>query len=93
MGTATTRLTVFPDVANLPLRDPVMLARAAATLDRLTGGRVAVGLGSGAFWDGIAALGGPRRTPGDARRATAEAIDLMKAWWSGLRPLTHEGVH
>lgn len=93
MGTATTRLTVFPDVANLPLRDPAMLARAAATLDRLTGGRVAVGLGSGAFWDGIAALGGPRRTPGEARRATAEAIELMKAWWSGQRPLTYEGAH
>ncbi len=53
---------VFPDVANLPLRGPVMLARSAATLDLITGGRVAVGVGTGVFWDGIHALGGPRRT-------------------------------
>jgi NAD(P)-dependent dehydrogenase (short-subunit alcohol dehydrogenase family) len=36
----TTRASVFPDVANLPLRPPTMLAKAAASLDLLSGGRV-----------------------------------------------------
>src|SRR6266516_7078417 len=35
----TERITVFPDVANLPLRPPAMLAKAAASLDILSGGR------------------------------------------------------
>src|SRR6195256_6911641 len=35
----TKRVTVFPDVANLPLRPPAMLAKAAASLDLLSGGR------------------------------------------------------
>ncbi|MBA2634894.1 MAG: LLM class flavin-dependent oxidoreductase, partial [Chloroflexi bacterium] len=46
----TTSLRFFPDVANLPLRPPAMLAKQAATLDRLSGGRFELGLGAGAFW-------------------------------------------
>ena len=59
----TERIRLFPDVANLPLRPPAVLARAAASLDLLSGGRVELGLGAGAFWDAIEANGGPRRTP------------------------------
>src|SRR6201995_2912404 len=62
----TTNVRVAPNVANLPLRPPAMLARSVASLDRLSGGRVELGLGAGAFWDGVAALGGPRRTPGES---------------------------
>ncbi len=50
---ATERVHIFPNVANLPLRPPVMLAKAAATLDVLSGGRVELGLGAGAFREGI----------------------------------------
>ncbi|HEX8631004.1 MAG TPA: LLM class flavin-dependent oxidoreductase, partial [Catenuloplanes sp.] len=50
----TTRLRVLPNVANLPLRPPAVLARAAASLDILSGGRVELGLGAGAFADGVA---------------------------------------
>jgi alkanesulfonate monooxygenase SsuD/methylene tetrahydromethanopterin reductase-like flavin-dependent oxidoreductase (luciferase family) len=60
----TERITVFPDVANLPLRPPSMLAKAAATLDILSGGRLELGLGAGGFWDGIRAYDGQVRTPG-----------------------------
>ena len=62
----TTAIRVAPNVANLPLRPPVVLARAAATLDLLSSGRVELGLGAGAFWDAVVAAGGPRRTPKEA---------------------------
>src|SRR5207237_5929687 len=60
----TERLTVFPDVANLPLRPPAMLAKAAASLDLLSGGRVELGLGAGGFWPGTKAYDRPLRAPG-----------------------------
>src|SRR2546421_6129304 len=58
----TERISVFPDVANLPLRPPAMLAKATATLDKLSGGRVELGLGAGGFWPAIKAYGGPEPT-------------------------------
>src|SRR2546426_498715 len=59
----TERITVFPDVANLPLRPPAVLAKAAATLDLLSGGRVELGLGAGGVWEGIKATGASTRRP------------------------------
>ena len=58
-----------------------VLARSVASLDILSGGRVELGLGAGAFWDGIAAIGGPRLTPGQSVDALAEAIDVIRAIW------------
>ncbi|GAA3382904.1 LLM class flavin-dependent oxidoreductase [Cryptosporangium minutisporangium] len=78
----TTRLRVTPNVVNLPLRPPAVLAKSVASLDLLTGGRVELGLGSGAFWDGIAALGGRRLTPAQAVDALAEAIGVIRALWA-----------
>ncbi|XVQ83044.1 LLM class flavin-dependent oxidoreductase [Microbispora siamensis] len=78
----TERVRLFPDVVNLPLRPPAVLARAAASLDILSGGRVELGLGSGAFWDGIAAMGGPRHSPGEAVDALEEAIAVLRALWA-----------
>lgn len=46
MAMRTRRIQVFPDVANLPVRPPAILAKAAASLDLLTGGRVELGLGA-----------------------------------------------
>src|SRR5947208_1516150 len=42
----TQRISVFPDVGNLPLRRPRMIAKAAASLDVLSGGRFELGLGA-----------------------------------------------
>jgi alkanesulfonate monooxygenase SsuD/methylene tetrahydromethanopterin reductase-like flavin-dependent oxidoreductase (luciferase family)/hemerythrin-like domain-containing protein len=90
----TTNVRVAPNVANLPLRPPVVLARSAASLDILSGGRVALGLGAGAFWDAIAANGGPRLTPGQAVDALDEAIDIIRATWNaGGGPVHHHGRH
>ncbi len=87
----TKNIRFFPDVANLPLRPPAMLAKAAASLDILSGGRIELGLGAGAFWDAIAAMDGPRRSPGEARRALEEAIRVMRLVWSEERSLRFDG--
>jgi len=78
----TQRIAIFPDVACLPLRPPAMLAKAAATLDQLSGGRFELGLGAGGFWDAIAAMDGPRRTPGESISALEEAIQVVRLMWS-----------
>jgi hemerythrin-like domain-containing protein len=90
----TTNIRVAPNVANLPLRPPLVLARSAASLDILSGGRVELGLGAGAFWDAIAASGGPQRTPGEGVDALAEAVEIVRAVWDARgAPVNHHGTH
>jgi alkanesulfonate monooxygenase SsuD/methylene tetrahydromethanopterin reductase-like flavin-dependent oxidoreductase (luciferase family) len=93
LAARTSRVRLVPDVANLPLRPPAMLAKAAASLDVLSGGRVELGLGTGAFWDGIAAMGGPRRTPKESVDALEEAITVLRAFWRGDDPMRVDGEH
>lgn len=93
VAAVTTRVGFFPDVANLPLRPPAMMAKAAASLDVLSGGRFELGLGAGNFWDAIAAYGGPRRQPRDALAALEEAISVIRLVWSGERNLRFSGTH
>src|SRR5918997_104656 len=83
------------NVFTLPRRPPAVLARAAASLDLLSGGRFELGLGAGAFWDAIEAMGGPQRTPGQAVDALEEAIDVIRAIWdvSGRAGVRVDGEH
>ncbi len=87
----TERIRFFPDVANLPLRPPATLAKAAATLDILSGGRLELGLGAGGFWDAIKAYDGPVRTAGESVSALAEAIQVIRLLWSGQHGIKFEG--
>lgn len=87
----TERIRVFPDVANLALRPPTMLAKASATLDQLSGGRFDLGLGSGGFWQAIEAFGGPNRTPGEALQSLEEGIEIIRRFWSGGRAIRFDG--
>jgi alkanesulfonate monooxygenase SsuD/methylene tetrahydromethanopterin reductase-like flavin-dependent oxidoreductase (luciferase family) len=91
----TSRVHVAPNVLNLPLRPPAVVARAAASLDILSGGRVELGLGAGAFWDGIEAMGGARLTPGQSVDALDEAIDVIRTLWAVEQPgaARVEGTH
>src|ERR1700758_1704465 len=89
----TERIHVAGNVLNLPLRPPAVLARAAASLDILSGGRVELGIGAGAFWDAIAAMGGPRRTAGESVDALREAIAVIRALWTPGRGAWLPGRH
>lgn len=78
LAARTSRLRFFPDVANLPLRGPTMIAKAAASLDVMSGGRFELGLGAGSFWDAVGGMGGPRRSGREAADALEEAIPIIR---------------
>jgi alkanesulfonate monooxygenase SsuD/methylene tetrahydromethanopterin reductase-like flavin-dependent oxidoreductase (luciferase family) len=81
----TETVRVFADVGNLPLRPPATLAKAAATLDLLSGGRFELGIGAGGFLDAAHAMGAPALSPGDSLAALEEGVAVMRSMWSGER--------
>jgi alkanesulfonate monooxygenase SsuD/methylene tetrahydromethanopterin reductase-like flavin-dependent oxidoreductase (luciferase family) len=91
----TSRIRLAPNLIDLPLRPPAVVARAVAGLDILSGGRVELGIGAGNRWDAIEAMGGPRRTPGQSVDALDEAIDVIRALWDveEPEPATFDGSH
>jgi alkanesulfonate monooxygenase SsuD/methylene tetrahydromethanopterin reductase-like flavin-dependent oxidoreductase (luciferase family) len=93
LAAKTRQIHFMPDVADLPLRPPPMLAKAVATLDRLTDGRAEIAIGAGAFWDAIAGMGGPRRAPGDAVAATTEALEILRDAFAGTGRVVSPGQH
>lgn len=86
VASRTKQIHVSGNVLNLPLRQPAVLARSAASLDLLSGGRLELGLGTGAFWDGIEAMGGRRLTPGQSIDALEEAITIIREIWATDKP-------
>jgi probable F420-dependent oxidoreductase len=82
VGAHTERVQLGTAVLVLPLRDPVLVAKQAATLDRFTGGRVILGVGIGAYREEFLAQW-PRRA--DARRG-----DLLDEGLEALRRLLTE---
>jgi alkanesulfonate monooxygenase SsuD/methylene tetrahydromethanopterin reductase-like flavin-dependent oxidoreductase (luciferase family) len=91
----TDRIRVFPNLANLPLRPPAVLARTAATLDVLSDGRFELGIGAGAqqLWDAIVAEGGPRRDAAESLNALGEAVQLIRALWTTGPEVWFDGRH
>jgi alkanesulfonate monooxygenase SsuD/methylene tetrahydromethanopterin reductase-like flavin-dependent oxidoreductase (luciferase family) len=87
----TKRIRVLPDVANLQMRPPAVLAKWAASLDVMTGGRVELGLGAGAFPAAVAAMGVDAREPGEAVSALEDAIAVIRLMWSGQRGARFDG--
>src|SRR4051794_38053298 len=93
LAARTERIRFFPDVANLPLRPPAVMANAAASIDILSGGRFELGLGAGAFWEGIGAMGGPVRSGKESVDALEEAIAVIRLMWSGERLVSFSGEY
>jgi alkanesulfonate monooxygenase SsuD/methylene tetrahydromethanopterin reductase-like flavin-dependent oxidoreductase (luciferase family) len=91
----TERIRVAANVLNVPMRPAPVLARAAAGLDLLSGGRLELGLGAGGFWDAMGAMGVTRRTPAESVDQLGEAIDVLRALWAvdERPPLRFEGTY
>jgi alkanesulfonate monooxygenase SsuD/methylene tetrahydromethanopterin reductase-like flavin-dependent oxidoreductase (luciferase family) len=77
---ATSRIRVQTEVLLAPLRDTALLAKQTATLDRMTGGRLVLGLGIGGRDDDHRATGTDPRTRG---RRLDEQMAVMRRLWSG----------
>jgi len=92
LAARTERVRFFPGVANLPLRAPAMLAKAAASLDLLSGGRVELAVGGGSYTDAITGMGGPLRTGSGLVESTEEAIEVIRLAWQD-QPATFTGSH
>jgi len=73
-------------------RHPLVLAKELATLDRLSGGRVEVGLGAGWMASDYAQAGLAFDAPGDRVTRMQEAIGIMKSFFGG-GPVDFSGVH
>lgn len=85
---ATERVRLLSSIIITPLHHPVMLAKQAAVVDQISGGRLTLGLGVGGEFPGeFRALGVPLNERGPR---TDEAIRIMKALWSG-QPTSHAG--
>ncbi len=93
LAARTDRITFFPDVANLPLRGPTMIAKAAASLDVMSRGRFELAIGAGAFWDAVEGMGGPRRAAGESIDALEEAVSIIRPVLDGERVVRGPGPH
>jgi alkanesulfonate monooxygenase SsuD/methylene tetrahydromethanopterin reductase-like flavin-dependent oxidoreductase (luciferase family) len=93
IATATQRIRLGPMVTPLARRRPAKVARETATLDRLSGGRLTlgVGLGSDRFGNEFSITG---EELDDRRRARMldESLQILAAAWSG-EPVHHRGEH
>jgi probable F420-dependent oxidoreductase len=83
MAAATERARVGTAVLVLPQRNVLEVAKMAATLDRVSGGRLALGVGAGWSSREFEALGHRFETRG---RRMDEMLQVMRACWSGRPP-------
>ncbi|MFG3660833.1 LLM class flavin-dependent oxidoreductase [Streptomyces sp. NPDC047706] len=93
LAAATERISFFTDVADLQLRPPTMLAKAAASLSVLTGGRIQLGVGGGAFAEAIASMGAVPRRGGQMVAFTEESLGLMRRALAGETVRLHSAHH
>lgn len=89
IAAATTTIKLATGILIVPQRNPVVTAKAVATLDRLSKGRVVLGIGSGWLEEEFDALGVPFDDRGDR---TDDYVRAYRALWSQELP-SHHGSH
>ncbi|MEZ0341100.1 LLM class flavin-dependent oxidoreductase [Mycobacterium sp. pV006] len=80
----TERVRLWTDVVALPLRNPVLFAKDAATVDVLSGGRLTLGVGIGAWDEDYVAVGSPLERK---RQRMDEAVTAMRNVWAQEPPV------
>jgi alkanesulfonate monooxygenase SsuD/methylene tetrahydromethanopterin reductase-like flavin-dependent oxidoreductase (luciferase family) len=83
---------VASDVLGLPLRLPALTAKMAESLDRLSSGRLILGLGGGGSDTEFAGYGAPVRAPDEKVEALEEALTVIRGAWAEPA-FTFEGRH
>ena len=78
----TSRIRVASRVLGVPYRHPPVVAKMAETFDRLSGGRLILGLGGGASDDEFRAFGLGFRPPRDKVDGLEEAVRIIRGLWS-----------
>jgi len=81
VAAATDRIRVGTLVLDAGLRDPVLTAKAAATVERLSGGRLELGLGAGYVAANFAAAGMPFESGPDRVGRLEEMVTLIRSLW------------
>lgn len=93
IAAATSRVTVATRVLAVPMRNPALLAKMAESLDRLSGGRLILGLGGGYADAEFRAFGLPVPTPREKVDGLDDAVHIVRRLWTE-RSVTHDGrVH
>ena len=85
----TSKIRLATNVFIIPLRDPIVTARAVTTLDRLSGGRLIIGGGVGWLKEEFEIAGQEWRTRG---KRTDEIIEIWRKLWSE-ETIEHHGDH
>lgn len=86
VAAATSRIRLGTNIYLVPLRHPLLAARAAVTLDILSGGRLTLGVGVGWLKEEFQALGVDFRTRGGRAR---ECVRALRALWTEPEPRFH----
>jgi probable F420-dependent oxidoreductase len=82
IAAATSRVRVATRVLAVPYRQPAVVAKMAESLDRLSGGRLILGLGGGALDEEFRAFGLGVRSPRDKVDGLEEAVRVIRGLWS-----------
>lgn len=88
----TTKVRLGTLTLCVPLRPATVLAKALATLDVVSGGRLTVGLGAGWYEPELAAAGLTLQPPGKRLAHLAEAVQVVRGMFGG-GPFTFEGTY
>jgi probable F420-dependent oxidoreductase len=88
-ASATTKLALVTNLSVVPYRNPLLLAKSAATLSRMSEGRFYLGAGAGYLKSEYFALGVNFK---ERNALFEEALQVMELHWSG-KPFTYEGRH
>jgi alkanesulfonate monooxygenase SsuD/methylene tetrahydromethanopterin reductase-like flavin-dependent oxidoreductase (luciferase family) len=89
----TTRIGIVPRVLGVPFRRPALVAKAAESLQRLSSGRLVLGLGAGYRDAEVRAAGGPDLTPQAKMDGLEDAIAIIRGAWAAPIARYHGRVY